>query len=70
MRRAKKAKLFIKRPSGDWEEIKGDLSGDALTPQNDARPVEIPGLRDFVASFSFGVSPLVAPPDGCDPARN
>ena len=60
--RMNRAKLFIGKPDGTWEEIKVELQ-DA--------PAEIPGRRDFVASWRmYDLTALDLPPIGSDPTRN
>ena len=70
--RMNRAKLFIGKPDGTWEEIKGVTIGPcAIQVELQDAPAEIPGRRDFVASWRmYDLTALDLPPIGSDPTRN
>jgi hypothetical protein len=65
-RRMTNAKLFISKPDGTWEEVKGVTIGPcAFQVGPSDEPANPPTLRDFSASV-----PLALPPLGSDPTWN
>jgi hypothetical protein len=72
--RINNAKLFIAKPNGTEEEIKGWMIGPYAYQMEpaDADPMGLPKLRYFEAAFATFVKyhSLECPPFGSDPSKN